>query len=400
VKTIILLGCLIVSELASAQITPGTNPEERAVRADNAFGFKLLAETRKALPGRNVFQSPVGMALALAMAGNGARGQTLQQMAATLQLEGVPPAGWNEGNKLLLAHLLALDPTIKLEIANSLWTQAGADIKPEFIASGQKSYRAEVASVDFTSPATVKRIDDWVNQNTHGKITSMFDPPLPRDLRLIVLDAIYFKGVWETPFDAKLTRDQPFTLRGGQTAQSPRMSRKEKMSYSESAGFQAVILPYASRQASLYVFLPKDNLDKFVADLTPENWEKWMTGFRLREGTLELPRFKLENKYELNGELAALGMSRAFSPGQAEFGGISDERLYIGQALQKTFVEVNEEGTEAAAVSGISIRSMAVQAQPVPPFTMIVDRPFYLAIRENQTGTILFHGTIEDPRGR
>jgi serpin B len=395
IKILALLGCWIACQPVFAQ--PSTNAAlDRVARADNAFGFKLLAETRKALPGGNVFQSPVGMAQALTMAANGAQGQTLQQMAATLELP-VTQEEWNAGNKKLLDHLLGLDPKIKLEIANSLWTQAGADIKPEFVASARESYRAESASVDFTKPATVKRIDDWVSQNTHGKITTMFDPPLPRDLRLVVLDAIYFKGTWETKFDPKLTRDQPFNLRGGQTAQRPRMSLKEKMSYFESADFQAVALPYASRQASLYVFLPKENLDKFIQDLTPENWAKWMGQFRTRDGTLELPRFKLENKYELNGELKAMGMPRAFGS-EAEFGGISTgERLYISQVLQKTFVEVNEEGTEAAAASGVAIRPTMVQV-PTTPFTMIVDRPFYMAIRENQTGTILFHGAIEDPK--
>ncbi len=397
-KILALLGCLMVAELASAQALPGSNPAlERAARADNAFGFKLLAETRKEAPGRNVFQSPVGMALALAMAGNGARGQTLEQMAGTLQMPGVAAPAWNEGNKLLLDHLLGLDARIKLEIANSLWTQADAKIKPDFVSSCEKSYRAEVAGVDFKDPATVKRINDWVGQNTHGKIPSIFDPPLPPDLRLILLDAIYFKGSWETPFDKKLTRDQPFTLRAGQTVPHPRMTRQDRMSYLESAGFQAVMLPYASRQASLCVFLPKENLDKFIQDLTPENWEQCMAQFRAREGTLELPRFKLENKYELNGELKALGMPRAFSR-EAEFAGISEEPLHISQVVQKTFVEVNEEGTEAAAASGIAMRPSLVRREPEPPFTMIVDRPFYVAIRENQTGAILFHGAIEDPR--
>jgi serpin B len=298
---------------------------------------------------------------------------------------------------LLLDHLLGLDPKIKLEIANSLWTQADAKIKPDFIASCEKSYRAEVAGVDFKNPSTAKRINDWVSEKTHGKIPSLFDPPLPPDLRLILVDAIYFKGSWVTPFDKNLTRDQPFAVRGAQPVQHPRMSRKDKMSYLESADFQAVMLPYAGRQASLCVFLPRENLDKFVRDLTPENWEKWMTQFIVREGTLELPRFKLENKYELNGELKALGMPRAFTP-QADFGGIAEERLYISRVVQKTFVEVNEEGTEAAAATGIAMRPSVVMRQPAPPFTMIVDRPFYVAIRENQTGTILFHGTIEDPK--
>ena len=299
-KIIILLGLLMVPELSFAQAAPGTTPAERAARADNAFGFKLLAETRKALPSRNVFQSPVGMALALAMAGNGAGGQTLRQMAGTLQLPGVAPAEWNAGNKLLLDHLLALDPKIKLEIANGLWTQTGAKIKPDFIASCEKSYRAEVEAVDFGNPAAAKRINDWVSQSTHGKITSLFDPPLSPDLRLILVDAIYFKGNWETPFDKRLTSDKPFTVRAGQTAQHPRMRRKEQMRYLESPGFQAVALPYASGQASLYVFLPRENLDRFIPDLTPENWDKWMAQFRRMEGTLELPQFKMENIYELN----------------------------------------------------------------------------------------------------
>ena len=395
-KILVLLGCWIASHSAFAQ--PAANPAlDRAARADNAFGFKLLSETRKALPGGNVFQSPMGMALALAMAGNGAQGQTLQEIAVTLGLPGLTPDEWNAGNKLLLAHLLALDPKIKLEIANSIWTQTGAGIKPEFVASVRDAYQAEAASVDFASPGTVNRINDWVSQNTHGKIATIFDPPLPRDLRLVVLDAIYFKGTWDTQFDPKLTRDQPFNLRGGQTAQRPRMSRKERMSCFETADFQAVALPYASRQASLYVFLPRENLDKFIQDLTPENWAAWMGRFSVRDGTLELPKFKLENKYELTGELKAMGMPRAFGP-EADFGGISTgERLYISQALQKTFVEVNEEGTEAAAVSGVSVRPMIARV-PSAPLTMIVDRPFYMAIRENHTGTILFHGAIEDPK--
>jgi serpin B len=397
-KILALLICLLAAQLAFAQAVPQTNAAlDKAARADNALGFKLLAETRKGQPGANVFQSPLGLALSLGMAGNGARGLTLEQIAATLQWPGAGPSAWTEGNRMLLGHLLGLDAKITLEIANSLWTQAGEKIKPDFVTSCQKSYRAEVANVDFSNPATLKRINDWVSQNTHGKIPTIFDSPLPPDLRLVLLDAIYFKGTWETPFDKKLTRDQPFTLRGGRTEPHPRMSRKGRMSYCESAGFQAVMLPYASGQVSLCVFLPRENLDNFIKELTPENWARWMGQFISREGTLELPRFKLENKYELNGALALLGMPRAFTR-QAEFGGISDGPLFISKVVQKTYVEVNEEGTEAAAATGIAIRPWLARREPEPPFTMIVDRPFYMAIRDNQTGVILFHGAIEDPR--
>lgn len=175
------------------------------------------------------------------------------------------------------------------------------------------------------------------------------------------------------------------------------MTRSASLVYCENAGFQAVVLPYSDWQVSMYVFLPKEGLDKFIQDLTPENWEKWLRQFGARKGKLELPRFKLENEYDLNGELKTMGMPRAFTA-QAELGGISDEGLMISWVKQKTFVEVNEEGTEAAAASGIGVTTSAVRRETEPPFTMIVDKPFYVAILENQTGTILFHGAILDPR--
>jgi serpin B len=393
-KIFALLCCLLVSRFASAQTVP---PENTAARACNAFGFKLLAETRKSLPAANVFQSPVGLAFALSMVGNGAEGETRNQIARALQLEGVAPAELNEGNKLLLDRLSALDPKIKLEIANGIWTDKNAKIKPAFLSSTEKSYRAEVSSADFQDPATVKNINHWVSQNTHGKIPEMVAAPLEPYLRLIVLDAIYFKGDWLDPFAKKLTQDKPFTLSSGQQVQHPRMTRSAKLGYFENAAFQAVVLPYAGGQVSMYVFLPKEGLDKFIQDLTPEHWEQWLRQFGARKGRLELPRFKLENRYDLNDELKALGMPRAFTS-QAELGGISDERLMISWVKQKTFVEVNEEGTEAAAVSGIGISASAIMREPEPPFTMIVDKPFYVAIREIQTGTILFHGAILDPR--
>ena len=393
-KIFALLCCLIVLGIASAQPLP---PENKAARACNAFGFKLLAETRKALPAANVFQSPVGLAFALSMVENGAEGETRNQIALALQQGGVAPADLNEANKLLLDRLSALDPKIKLEIANGIWTDKKAKIKPAFLASTEKSYRAQVSSADFQDPATVKNINHWVSQNTHGKIPEMVAAPLEPYLRLIVLDAIYFKADWNVPFAKKLTQDKPFTLSSGQQVQHPRMTRSASLVYCENAGFQAVVLPYSDWQVSMYVFLPKEGLDKFIQDLTPENWEKWLRQFGARKGKLELPRFKLENEYDLNGELKTMGMPRAFTA-QAELGGISDEGLMISWVKQKTFVEVNEEGTEAAAASGIGVTTSAVRRETEPPFTMIVDKPFYVAILENQTGTILFHGAILDPR--
>jgi serpin B len=389
---------MIASPFALAQPGPPIiPPSELAARADNAFGFKLLAETRKAQPGANIFQSPVGLALAMAMVENGARGETLDQMAKTLEQEGAALEAVNGQNIKLLGQLLMQDPGCTLEIANGLWTQQGANIKPAFLANAQDNYQAKAASADFADPATVKAINDWASGKTHGKIRDFLKAPLERDLRLIVLDAIYFKAAWAVPFNQKLTHDQPFHLVDGTSVVHPRMSQGGRFSYFENPAFQGVMLPYAGRQISLVVILPRESLDKFLPELTSGNWEQWMSQFKLRQGTLELPRFKLEKEYDLNNELHAMGMSRAFTP-QADFSGISDENLFIGWVKQKTYVEVNEEGTEAAAVSGIGIAGHAIARPIEPPFTMIVDKPFYLAIRDNRTGTILFHGVVFEPR--
>jgi len=174
------------------------------------------------------------------------------------------------------------------------------------------------------------------------------------------------------------------------------MTQSGHFNHLETDDFQAVNLPYADGQISLYVFLPKNNLKKFLGNLTPANWEQWLTRFKSANGTVELPRFKLSNEYKLNSTVEALGMPLAFTP-RADLSGIAAEPLYIGWVRQKTFVEVNEEGTEAAAVTGIGVRASSVRREE-PPFQMIVDHPFFVAIREARTGAVLFVGVIGDPR--
>lgn len=396
-KIFILLTCLIAPEVIFAQTGAPQSPAEKAARASNAFGFNLLAETMKGDSNVNVFQSPVGLALALGIVENGATGETAKQMGLALQQGGATMNEINRANKLLLGELLAPDQKSTLEIANGIWTQKSAHIKPEFLSSAQGDYQAAVASADFNDPATVSNINQWVSDKTHGKIPSMVTAPLEHGLKLMVLDAIYFKGAWVAPFDKKLTGDMPFNLADGTAVSQPRMSQTGRFGYFENTNFQAVLLPYTGRQVSLLIVLPKQSLADFTPELTLENWEHWMGRFKLRQGTVGLPRFKLDNELNLNHELTAMGMPRAFT-WQAEFGGISDEGLAISWVMQKTHVEVNEEGTVAAAVSGVGIRPTIVQREIEAPFTMIVDKPFYAAIRDNRTGVILFHGEIFDPR--
>lgn len=368
-------------------------PSRDLASSYNAFGFKLLAKTREFFPGKNVFVSPAGLGFALSMAADGARDKTLQEITATLQL--APATALNEANLGLMKELLATPPEVKLEIANSIWVADDAVIKPAFSRDMGEFYQAESANVDFKNPATADRINSWVNDRTHGKIPTMVEPPLNEN-RLILLDAIYFKGEWVAPFKKELTRDKPFTVADGTVVTSPRMMRSGEFQYFEDDNCQAVRLPYSGRGMSMFVFLPKKSLDDFLRQFTSRSWDASVRQFQSRKGELELPRFKLENEYDLSKVLSALGMARAFSR-QADFSGMAEEPLAIGWVKQKTYVDVNEQGTEAAAVSGVGMRALIARIQP-PPFRMIVDHPFIAAIRQDQTGDILFLGAIVDPR--
>jgi serine protease inhibitor len=373
----------------------GAGLEEMA-RAYNGLGFQLLAQCRQSLPKTNYFLSPAGVAFVLSMALNGAQGETSRQMMQTLQVGNIPVQQLNEANKALLDHLSKLDPKIKLEIANALWIDQQASLKPDFIAVNQSHYKAEVASGNFQDAATVRKINAWVSARTHEKIPTILEPPLDPMLRLILLDAIYFKGDWLAPFATNLTRDLPFTLGNGQSIQQPRMNRAGQYAYCEEDRFQAVELPYIGGDISMFVFLPKGGLDAFLNHFTAADFEAAVLRMRSSKGTVELPRFKLENEYDLTGVLRWIGMPLAFTP-RADFRGISDEALHVGFVKQKTYVAVNEEGTEAAAVTAMGFKAMAVMREP-PPFRFVVDRPFFMAIREKQSGLILFLGAISDPR--
>jgi serpin B len=392
IRQVLLALCFLA--VGAKTLAQNSNETEGVTGSYNAFGLKLLLQTRHEFPGKNVFLSPAGLAFALSMAANGAQADTLSQLLATLQVKS-NIGDLNQQNQELLAHLSNLDPKVKLEIANSLWTAEDAKILPGFLDAAKQSYKAEAASVNFRDPATADKINAWCNDHTHGKIPKFVEPPLNAN-RLILLNAIYFKGDWLAPFDKKLTHDAPFTLGNGQSITHPRMVRSGEFEYFENDSFQAVRLPYAGRAISMFVFLPRKSLDDFLPTLTSDNWQQWTRQLSSRKGTVELPRFKLENEYTLNDVLSALGMPIAFTR-QANFHGISKESLYIDWIKQKTYVDVNEEGTEAAAVTGIGFRAMAVH-RTEPPFQMIVDHPFFVAIRENQSGAILFLGAITDPR--
>lgn len=403
-----LLGGLMAQKINADSQTPGesrlalqqpnTPVDSKLVDANTKFGFKLFQEVLKQDSKRNVFVSPTSIAIALSMTYNGASGETQQAMANALELQGMSLDNINQANNTLKASLENADPAVQMSIANSLWARQGISFNPEFIKQNQQFYGAKVTELDFAKPDSSNIINNWVKENTRGKIDNIVGQLKPDDV-LFLINAIYFKGDWTKKFDKSQTTERPFNLSNGSQKQHPMMSQSGKYRYYENETFQAVSLPYGKGRMSLYVFLPSKttNLNTFQQQLKSENWQQWMNQFRMRQGSVELPRFKFDYDIKLNNALKALGMETAFS-NQANFSNMTSASVAINQVKHKTFVEVNEEGTEAAAATSVGMVLTSARMPAEEPFQMVVDRPFFCAIRDNQTGTILFMGSIKEPK--
>ncbi|MEH2282300.1 MAG: serpin family protein [Nostoc sp.] len=406
-----VLGCSQVdsnkSALAQSSLPQPENPlqkktvntDTKTVESSNKFGFKLFSEVLKNDRGeKNIFISPSSVAIALAMTYNGASGSTQQAMAKTLELQGMNLPEINSAYAAALKQLLDnSDAKVQLKIANSLWANQDVSFAPDFLKRTQEFYQAKVSNLNFKDAAASNIINNWVKENTNGKITKIVEKIEP-DQVLFLINAIYFKGNWSNEFDKKQTAPHPFYITSGRRKQHPMMSQKGDYKYYESEQFQAVSLPYGKDgKISFYIFLPKQNsnLKAFYQNLNVENWEKWMTQFNKQKGFIRLPRFKTDYDITLNDALKSLGMEEAFS-NKANFSGMG-KNFAISQVKHKTFVEVNEEGTEAAAATSVGIVATSLREEP-EPFRMIVDRPFFCAIRNNQTGSVLFMGSIIEPQ--
>ncbi|MDD3642761.1 MAG: serpin family protein [Candidatus Krumholzibacteria bacterium] len=357
----------------------------------NRFGFSLFSELY-ARGGGTVFVSPASVALCLGMAYNGAGGSTAEGMAQTLRLDPMEPGDFNAASRALLDSLASLDPQIRLDIANSLWLRERFPFRDEFVTVCRESFGAGVFPLTAAEP-----INAWVSEKTQGMIPTIIESIDGRDIAVLV-NAIYFKGRWATPFDPGRTVDGTFRGAGGDQ-KARMMVRDGEMNYLENDLLQAVRLPYGAGGASMYVLLPREEkgIDSLAAALTVEGWSRWASSMRSRRGRLELPRFKASYFERLNAGLAALGMQEAFTS-RADFTRLcecSPGDVFISDVLHKAVIEVTEEGTEAAAATSITMR--VTSAMPVDePFTMIVDRPFILAIVDGETGLILFLGSIAE----
>jgi serpin B len=410
-----LIGCSTVSQLSVAKNNRPSNnnaamenqsnkatsdaADSRLVSANTKFGFKLFAEVAKQDAGKNVFISPASVGLALAMTYNGAVGETKQGMERALEIQGMNHLELNQAYSQLRAALEGADPKVQLNIANSLWGTKGLTFNPDFIQRNKQYYDAEVAALDFRNPGSPSTINSWVSDKTKGKIDKIIDKIDAQEI-LFLINAIYFKGTWAAEFDKAKTKEDQFTTLAGKQKRHPMMHQSGKYPYFEGNGFQAVSLPYGSGHVSMYLFLPAKGLSlvEFQINLSGANWDSWMREFAVTDGEIAVPRFRVEYEIELNDALKALGMGIAFDPDRADFSGIikTSENAFISRVKHKTFAEVNEEGTKAAAATSVGIGFTSV-IQPRKPFRMIVDHPFFCAIRDDRTGTLLFIGSITDP---
>jgi serpin B len=385
---------------STTPVAPPTAADRALEAANNRFGFALLVKLLAAQPKDSVFISPSSIAMALDMTLAGAADGTQQAMMKALALQGISPADVNQANLDLCTALTNIDAEVKLSIANSLWLGKGIDFVPDFTTIGDKFYGAKIASLDFAGPDAGKTINDWVNDNTGGKIPTIVpNGPLP-GLVCALVNAVYFVGRWTDVFDKANTKPHPFNFLDGNKNDLPMMTQSGRYEYLKQPGFEVIRLPYGRKRVGMYIVLPakSSNIGAFGKALSDGAWKNWTEGMEETPGKITLPKFRAQYGATLNDALKAMGMSVAFDPKKADFSNMCGKPgdAWIGQVLHKTFVEVDEEGTKAAAATEVGMVGMAAP-RPVTPFNMVVDRPFFCAIVDSYTGTILFMGAIVSP---
>ena len=367
--------------------------EKSLVESDNKFGLKIYKKIIEEEKDKNVFISPVSISMALGMTYNGANGTTQDAMQTTLELSGLSIQEVNESYKSLIELLTELDSKVIFQIANSIWYRQEYTFEDDFINLNKTYFNAEVTGLDFGDSNAVNIINSWVDENTNGKIKKIVEAPIDPITVMFLINAIYFKGTWTYEFNEELTQDDLFTLPDDSKKICKMMTQEGDFQYFENDDFQAIDLPYGDGNFSMTIFLPRPekNIDSLIAEFNQDNWNQWISSFSEHSGDIFIPKFTLEYELELNEVLKALGMAITFT-GEADFtnmykyGGIS-----ISKVKHKTVVEVNEEGTEAAAVT------VVIGVTATPSSLIRVDRPFVFVIRENHSQTILFIGKIVEP---
>ena len=370
--------------------------EGELVEADNTFAFKLFKEINEQEGDKNIFVSPLSVAMALGMTYNGAAGSTQQAMQEVLELQGMDLQEVNESYRSLIDLLQDLDQQVEFTLANSIWYRNTMTFEQDFIDLNRDYFDAEVTAIDFSAPSASQTINGWVDEKTNGRIPEIVPQTIPDYIVMYLINAIYFKADWTYQFDKSRTSDAPFRLIDGSEVTVDMMEHGGEIPvrYLWNEDLMAVELSYGGDAYVMTILLPYElgNINDVLAGLTQENWSGWLGDLYKGEVYVRLPRFTLEYELTMNDVLTALGMGVAFSD-TADFTNMyAPGGLYIDEVKHKTFVKVDEEGTEAAAATSVGIG--VVSAPPM----FVVDRPFVFVLREKLSGTILFMGKVVDPR--
>jgi len=365
------------------------------VEGNNEFGFDLLQSLHAEKPTNNQFISPMSIETALAMVVNGAGGQTQLDMLNTMGHKEMTIDDMNDGYKSLINTWPALDAQVDFNVANSIWNKEGFPVKQTFLDTNEEHYGSEVTTLPFDDDAKDK-INNWVDDQTNGLIPTILNQINP-DAVMYLINAIYFKGDWKYGFDPEATEESTFVVDGTTEEQVDMMAMAETdLQYLVTDEFSAVQLPYNNESFEMTVILPNFNtpLNGIVEDLNNENWNQWRKDFSAQAMLVQFPKLELAYQKELNRDLKEMGMSSAFS--NADFSGISDSgNLQISEVIHKTFIKVDEVGTEAAAVTSVGIVNTSIN--PNAPVYFTVNRPFIFMINEAETGHVVFMGKIMNP---
>ncbi len=377
-----------------------TGSERALIAASDTFGVALLGAVNTTRASENIFLSPLSVSVALGMTMNGAAGTTYDEMRRGLGFGTLAQTDINQSYESLIDLLLALDRYVTFKVANSIWTDQrfASAVEPAFLTTVKQYFDAEARVIDFRSPNAVPTINGWADQNTAGKIKKVLDEIAENEV-MFLMNAIYFKGDWRTAFDPKQTSPRPFRLLSGQSVNVETMYRKGNVRRGEIPGATVVDLPYGGDAFTMTVLLPDSTSDvnALVARLTPTTWREAQAAVRVADVGLYLPKLKLSWKAGLLAELKALGMRDMQNPRVADFSklarGAQPGDLYITKVQHDSYVDVNEVGTEAAAVTtvGVGVTSFC------PTCDVRIDRPYLFAIRERLSGTVLFVGKIVRP---
>lgn len=372
------------------------NEYESISDSNNQLGFKLLSILKEENKD-NIFISPFSLFMNLSIVLNGADGETKDEIRKALQTN-FDIDKLNGQNKKLFDRFNLKNNGMQLNIANSIWLNNQFHLQEDFSNKMKSFYKADIENINITSPESTKRINNWAKEKTNGKIDNIVDYPLKEELVSLFINAIYFKGKWMKEFESDNTENRNFYLADLSTKEVPFMEQKNKWLYLENELFQAISLPYNDENISMKVILPKEqtNLDDLIQKLSIDNWKKWKEDFSLTEGTIVLPKFQLKYEVVLNEALQHLGMKSAFQK-NANFNKLIKEKaeLQVSKVKQVSYIDVNEEGTEAAAVTSTTVETTAIMEDE--PFYMEVNRPFLFMIVDDTTGLILFIGLIEKP---